>query len=36
MMEKLRKGMASLREVIALIWTDATGFVRLRLVLRCS
>src|ERR1700716_2919255 len=24
--------MASLREVIALIWTDATGFVRLRLV----
>jgi ABC-type transport system involved in Fe-S cluster assembly fused permease/ATPase subunit len=32
MMQKLRKGMASLREVIALIWTDATGFVRFRLV----
>ena len=32
-MEKLRKGMGSLREVIALIWTDATGFVRLRLVI---
>jgi ABC-type transport system involved in Fe-S cluster assembly fused permease/ATPase subunit len=32
MMQKLRTGMASLREVIALIWTDATGFVRLRLV----
>jgi ABC-type transport system involved in Fe-S cluster assembly fused permease/ATPase subunit len=32
MMQKLRKGMASLREVIALIWTDANGFVRLRLV----
>ena len=31
-MPKLREGMASLREVIALIWTDATGFVRLRLV----
>jgi ABC-type transport system involved in Fe-S cluster assembly fused permease/ATPase subunit len=31
-MQKLRKGMASLREVIALIWTDATGFVRFRLV----
>jgi ABC-type transport system involved in Fe-S cluster assembly fused permease/ATPase subunit len=31
-MQKLREGMASLREVIALIWTDATGFVRLRLV----
>src|SRR5882757_10824809 len=32
MMQKLRRGMASLREVIALIWTDATGFVRFRLV----
>jgi ATP-binding cassette subfamily B protein len=32
MMQKVRNGMASLREVIALIWTDATGFVRLRLV----
>src|SRR3979490_909785 len=32
MMQRLRTGMASLREVIALIWTDATGFVRLRLV----
>jgi ATP-binding cassette subfamily B protein len=32
MMQTLRKGRASLREVIALIWTDATGFVRLRLV----
>jgi ABC-type transport system involved in Fe-S cluster assembly fused permease/ATPase subunit len=32
MMQRLRKGMASLREVIALIWTDATGFVRFRLV----
>jgi ATP-binding cassette subfamily B protein len=31
MMQKLRKGMASLREVITLIWTDATGFVRFRL-----
>jgi ABC-type transport system involved in Fe-S cluster assembly fused permease/ATPase subunit len=31
-MQRLRKGMASLREVIALIWTDATGFVRFRLV----
>jgi ABC-type multidrug transport system fused ATPase/permease subunit len=31
-MQKLREGMASLREVSALIWTDATGFVRLRLV----
>jgi ATP-binding cassette subfamily B protein len=31
-MQKFREGMASLREVIALIWTDATGFVRLRLV----
>src|SRR3979411_1436336 len=31
-MQKLREGMASLREVIALIWTDATGFVRFRLV----
>jgi ABC-type transport system involved in Fe-S cluster assembly fused permease/ATPase subunit len=33
MMQKLRTGMATLREVIALIWTDATGFVRFRLVL---
>jgi len=32
MMQKLRRSMASLREVIGLIWTDATGFVRLRLV----
>jgi ABC-type transport system involved in Fe-S cluster assembly fused permease/ATPase subunit len=32
MMQKLRKGMASLREVISLIWTDANGFVRSRLV----
>ena len=31
-MQKLRKGMASLREVISLIWTDANGFVRSRLV----
>src|ERR1700730_7968147 len=31
-MQEFREGMASLREVIALIWTDATGFVRLRLV----
>jgi len=31
-MQKLRRSMASLREVIGLIWTDATGFVRLRLV----
>ena len=29
---KLREGMTSLREVVDLIWTDATGFVRLRLV----
>jgi ABC-type transport system involved in Fe-S cluster assembly fused permease/ATPase subunit len=33
MMQKFRTGMASLREVIGLIWTDATGFVRFRLVL---
>ena len=33
MMQGLRNGMASLREVIALIWTDATGFIRLRLVI---
>jgi ATP-binding cassette subfamily B protein len=33
MMQKLRTGMAGLREVIALIWTDATGFIRLRLVI---
>jgi ABC-type transport system involved in Fe-S cluster assembly fused permease/ATPase subunit len=32
MTQKWREEMASLREVIALIWTDATGFVRLRLV----
>ena len=32
MTPKWREGMGSLREVIALIWTDATGFVRLRLV----
>jgi ABC-type transport system involved in Fe-S cluster assembly fused permease/ATPase subunit len=32
MIQKLRKNTAHLREVIALIWTDATGFVRLRLV----
>jgi len=32
MLQQLREGMASLREVIALIWTDATGFVRVRLV----
>jgi ABC-type transport system involved in Fe-S cluster assembly fused permease/ATPase subunit len=32
MTQKWRGGVASLREVIALIWTDATGFVRLRLV----
>jgi ATP-binding cassette subfamily B protein len=32
MMQTLRNGTASLREVIALIWTDATGFVRVRLV----
>jgi len=31
-MQKLRKSTAHLREVIALIWTDATGFVRFRLV----
>jgi ABC-type transport system involved in Fe-S cluster assembly fused permease/ATPase subunit len=33
MMKKLRNGMASLREVIALIWTDATWYVRLRLII---
>jgi ABC-type transport system involved in Fe-S cluster assembly fused permease/ATPase subunit len=33
MMQRLRKGIGSLREVIALIWTDATAFVRFRLVL---
>jgi ATP-binding cassette subfamily B protein len=33
MMQKLRTGMASLREVITLIWTDATGFVRARLII---
>ena len=32
MTQKWRERMAGLREVIALIWTDATGFVRLRLV----
>ena len=32
MMQKLRRSMASLGDVIGLIWTDATGFVRLRLV----
>jgi ABC-type transport system involved in Fe-S cluster assembly fused permease/ATPase subunit len=32
MMQKLRTGMASLREVMALIWTDANGFIRFRLV----
>jgi ATP-binding cassette subfamily B protein len=32
MMQTLRKGTVSLREAIALIWTDATGFVRFRLV----
>ncbi len=32
MIQKLRKNTAQLREVIALIWTDATGFVRFRLV----
>ena len=32
MMQPLRKSTASLREVIALIWTDAAGFVRARLV----
>ena len=31
-MQKLRRSMASLGDVIGLIWTDATGFVRLRLV----
>ena len=30
MMRKLRARMAGLRDVIGLIWTDATGFVRLR------
>jgi ABC-type transport system involved in Fe-S cluster assembly fused permease/ATPase subunit len=33
MMQKLRSGMTSLREVITLIWTDATGFVRARLII---
>jgi ATP-binding cassette subfamily B protein len=33
MIQKLRKNTAHLREVIALIWTDATGFVRLRLII---
>ncbi len=33
MMEQLRNSLASLREVVGLIWTDATGFVRLRLVI---
>lgn len=32
MMVRLRKAMASLREVIGLIWTDATPFVRFRLI----
>ncbi len=32
MMQTLRKSTASLREVIALIWTDATRFVRFRLL----
>jgi ABC-type transport system involved in Fe-S cluster assembly fused permease/ATPase subunit len=32
-MKKLRGSMANLREVMTLIWTDATGFVRLRLVI---
>ena len=32
MMRKLRARMAGLRDVIGLIWTDATGFVRLRLI----
>src|SRR5882762_8772417 len=32
MMQTLRKGTASLREVIALIWKDATRFVRFRLL----
>lgn len=32
MMQPLRKSTASLREVIALIWTDAAGFVRVRLI----
>ncbi|MBS0418587.1 MAG: ABC transporter ATP-binding protein/permease [Proteobacteria bacterium] len=33
MFQSVRKGSAHLREVIALIWTDATGFVRFRLVM---
>lgn len=32
MLENIRKSSTHLREVIALIWTDATGFVRFRLV----
>jgi len=32
MIQTVRKSSAHLREVIALIWTDATGFVRFRLV----
>jgi len=32
MMQTVRKSSAHLREVIALIWTDASGFIRLRLV----
>jgi ABC-type transport system involved in Fe-S cluster assembly fused permease/ATPase subunit len=32
MLGNIRKSSAHLREVIALIWTDATGFVRFRLV----
>lgn len=31
-MSRIRKGLASLGEVIGLIWTEATAFVRLRLV----
>ncbi|MFL6605214.1 MAG: ATP-binding cassette domain-containing protein [Steroidobacteraceae bacterium] len=32
MMQKVRRSMASLRQVIGVIWTDAVGFVRLRLI----
>src|SRR5262249_39053538 len=33
MMQRLRSSLASLREVLALIWMDATPFVRFRLIL---
>ena len=33
MMQRIRKGMDGLREVVTLIWTDATPFVRARLII---